>query len=65
MQRRDEHGPLDGKLEAAVSQQISQNRVDPEPLRDPPNSRGPPMRLAVSDIPLSLASASNAWISRT
>ncbi len=35
MQRGDEHGALDGKLEAAVGQQIGENLGNAEPRPDP------------------------------
>ena len=35
VQRRHEHGALDGELEGALVQQIAQHRVDAEPLPDP------------------------------
>ena len=41
MQRRDEHGPLDRKLERALLEQVGQHGVDPEPLPDPAKQQRP------------------------
>ena len=44
MQRGDEHGALDRKLERALLQQMGQDIGDAEPLQIRPNSIGPPIR---------------------
>ena len=49
MQRGDEHGALDRKLECALFQQIIEHRANPKPIPIRPNSKGPPIRLAATD----------------
>ena len=64
MQGGDEDGALDRELERPLHQQVGQHGVDPEPLPDPSNSSGPPIRLAATDSAPS-ASSSSALISST
>src|SRR5271169_5156456 len=40
MQRGDEHGALDRKLERALVQQIIEDRANPQPIPDPAEQQG-------------------------
>ena len=40
MQRGDEHGALDRKLERALVQQIIEDRANPQPIPDPAKQQG-------------------------
>ena len=64
MQRGDEHGALNRKLERALLQQMGQDVGDADRSQIRPNSIGPPIRFAVTDSAPS-ASSSSALMSNT
>jgi hypothetical protein len=64
MQRGDEDGALDRKLDCALLQQADQCAGDAEPPADSAKQQWPPIRLVATDGPPS-ASSSSALISST